>query len=80
MNNRQSGNEILEEARKMPEALDRVLFDIWEKVIRKAVASHNKSMDDKIFILDEYGTEFIIDSDMIVDTDSDAYDRAMKGI
>jgi len=77
----QSGNEILEEAKKYTQQHhgDPYLWHIWAANVRKAVEQHQKTMDDKIFILNEDGKHYDIDPDA-VDEDDDAYQRAMSGI
>lgn len=77
--NAQSGNEIIEEARHQPEATDVLLFDIWTKNVERAVSQHGKTMDDKIFILEEDGRHYMIDPNCVHNV-QEAYDRAMKGI
>ena len=76
----QSANEIIEEARQYAEDHDSdpLVFQVWVANVEKALEQHGKTADDKIFILQDDGKQYVIDPDYC-DVDG-AYQRAMSGI
>ena len=75
----QSANEVIEEAKQYIDTyVDPDIWQMWAHEIQKVVKQLGKTMEDKIFILNDDGKHYTISSDSN-DID-DAYDRAMRGI
>ena len=74
-----SGNEVIAEAEDGmdQDIYDVQIFTVWKGMIEQAALLNGKTMDDKIFVMSEDGTQY----DVVIPSDADkAYDRAMQGI